>query len=65
MVACGPAQVTVQYSVAAGCLLIAAWCSAFVVEMVVGAAAVSTFGGLVASHAHVGWMAKLEAVFTY
>jgi len=65
MVTWGPAPVTVQYRVAAGSLLIAAWCCVFVVEVVVGAVTVSTLGDLVTGHVYVSWMAKLEAVFAH
>ena len=53
MVTCGPAQVTVEYCVAARGFLVAAWCSTFVVEVVVGTAAVSALGDFVAGHAHI------------
>jgi len=41
VVTCGPTQVAVEYGVAAGGLFVAAWCCAFVVKVVVGAATVS------------------------
>jgi len=62
VVACGPAQVAVQYGVTAGGLLIAAWCRAFVIEVVVGTAAISTLGDFVAGHAYIGGVAELQAV---
>jgi len=51
--------------VAARGLLIAAWCSALVVEVVIGAAAVPTLGDLVAGHTYVSAVAELEAVLAY
>ena len=59
---CGPAQVAVQYGVAAGGLLIAPWCHAFMIEVVVGTAVVSTLGDFVASHAYISVVAELKAV---
>jgi len=51
VVICGPTQVVVEYSVSTGGLLIASWSCTLVVEVVVGAAAVSTLRSLVAGHA--------------
>ena len=65
MVACGPAQVAIQYGVMAGRLLVAAWCRAFAIKVVVGATAVSALWDLVASHAYIGRVAELEAVLAY
>jgi len=62
VVSCGPTQVAVEYRVAAGGLLVATWCSAFVVEVVVSAAAVSAFRDLVVGHAYIGGVAELKAV---
>jgi len=65
VITCRPAQVAVEYGMAAGGLLVAARCCAFVVEVVVGAAAVSTLWNLVAGHAYVCGVAKLETVFAH
>jgi len=65
VVTCGPAQVAVEYCMAAGSLLVAAWCHTFVVEVVVGATTVSTLGCLVAGHAYVRGVAELKAVLAY
>jgi len=65
VVSCGPAQVAVQHGVVTGGLLVAAWYCAFMVKVVVGTATVSTLGDLVAGHAHIGRVAKLEAVLVY
>ena len=45
--------------------LVAFWCCAFVVEVVVGAATVSTLCNFVAGHAYVGGVAKLEAILAH
>ena len=65
VVTCGPAQVAVEYGVSAGGFFIAYWGSAFVVEVVVGSSTVGAPGGLVAGHAHVGWVTEFEAVFAH
>jgi len=65
VVTCSPAQVAVEYCVAAGGLLVAAWCSTLVVEMVVGTTTVSTLGGLVAGHAYICRVAEFEAVLAH
>jgi len=62
MVSCSPAQVSVEYCVVAKGLLIASWCCAFMVEIVVGAAAVFAFEDLVAGHAYISGVAGLKAV---
>jgi len=62
VVSCGPTQVAVEYRVTARGFLIATWCSAFVVKVVVSDATVSAFGDLVAGHAYVGGVAELKAV---
>ena len=49
----------------AGGLFVASWGSALMVEVVVGSSTVGISGGLVAGHAHVGWVAELEAVFAH
>ena len=59
MVSRGPTQVAVEYSVAAGCFLVAYWCHALIVDMVVSSYIVRISGGLVASHAHIGCVAEL------
>jgi len=46
-----PTQVGVVYRVAAGGHFVASWCHALMVEMIVGAAAVSAYEDLVAGHA--------------
>jgi len=58
----GPAQVEVEYRVAVSGLLVATWCCAFVVEVVVSATAVSVFEDLVAGHAYIGGVAELKTV---
>jgi len=65
VVTCGPAQVAVEYCVAAGSLLVVAWCCAFMVEMIVGTAAVSTLGDLVAGHAYISGVAEFKAVLAH
>jgi len=65
LVACDPAQVAVEYGVAAGGLLVATWCCAFMVKVVVGATAVSTPWCLVAGHAYISRVAEFEAVFAH
>jgi len=65
VVTCGPTQVAVEYGVAIGGLFAASWCRAFMVEVVVGAAAVSALWDFVAGHAYVSGVAKLEAVFAH
>ena len=62
MVPYGSTQVAVQDGVTAGCFLVASQCCAFVVEVVVAAAAVPTLGHFVAGHAYVGVVSKLETV---
>jgi len=63
VVACGPAQVAVEYRIAARGLLIASWYYVFMIEVIVGATAVSTFGDLVAGHAYISGVTELKAVF--
>jgi len=46
-------------------LLVTAWCCPFVVEIVVGAATVSTLGDLVAGHAYIGRVAEFKAVLAH
>ena len=58
---CGPAQVPVPHGVATKGHLVTTWCCAFVVEVVVGTATVSTLRDLVAGHAHIGRVAELKA----
>ena len=65
MVTCGPAQIAVEYCVAAGGLLVAACCCAFMVEMIVGTAAVSPLEALVAGHAHISGVAEFKAVLAH
>jgi len=65
VVTCGPAQVAGEYRVAARGLFVAAWYGTLMVEMVVGTAAVSTLGDLVAGHAYVGGVAEFETVLVY
>ena len=62
MVSCGPIQVAIEYSMAAGGLLIAARCCAFMVKVVVGATTVSTLWNFIASHVYIGEVAELKAV---
>jgi len=59
VVTCGPAQVALEYSVVAGGLFVAAWCCAFMVEVVVGPAVVSTLWSFAAGHAYVREVADL------
>jgi len=61
----GPTQVAVKYCMAAGGLLVTAWCHALAVKVVVGAAAVSTLGDLVASHAYISGVAESKAVLAH
>ena len=50
---------------AARSLLVAAWCSTLMVEIVVSTATVSTLGGLVASYAYICRVSEFEAVFAH
>jgi len=65
VVACGPAQVVIQYGVTAGRLFVAAWSCALMVKVVVGATAVSALWDLVAGHAYISGVAELETVLAY
>jgi len=65
VVTCSAAQVAVENGVAAGGLLIAVSCCAFIVKVVVGTTAVSTFWNLATGHAHIGEVAKFKAVVAY
>jgi len=51
--------------VAVGGLLIAAWCHAPMLEVVVGTTTVSTLVDLVASHTYISRVAKFEAVLAH
>jgi len=62
VVSYGPTQVAVEYCMVARSLFIVSWYCVFMVEVVVGAAAVSTFGYLVPGHAYISGIAKLKAV---
>ena len=62
MVPCDSTKVTVQDGVAAECFLVVSRCYAFMVEVVVDAAAVPTLGHFVAGHAYVSEVSKLKAV---
>ena len=46
-------------------MFVVSWCSVFMVEMVVDAAAVSAFGDFVAGHAYISGVAELETVFAH
>ena len=65
IITCGPAQVAVEYGVGTAGLFPASWCYAFMVKMVVGAATLPTLWNLVAGHAYISGVAKLEAVFAH
>jgi len=65
VIPCGPTQVAVENGVTAGCFFVASWCCALMVEVIVGAAAVSTLWSFAAGHAYIRGMAELEAVFAH
>jgi len=65
VVTCGPAQVAVEYSVAAGGFFVAPWGRTLVVEVVVGSSTIGAPGGRVAGHAHVSWVTEIETVLVH
>ena len=62
VVSCSLPQVTGEYCVSARGLFVASWYCAFIVEIVVGATAVSAFGDLGAGYAYISGVAELKAV---
>jgi len=65
VVTSGPAQVVVEYAMVARGFLVAFWCCAFIVEVVLGAAAVSILWNFVAGHVYVSRVPELKAVLAH